>query len=255
MRPVFVRGLGLWTPEFPNVSSWCLAKPEPDASKAPASLLSGALRRRSTEVTRMGIEALTQAAEQAGCDLGSVPTVWATAQGEHSTALQLLAMMHEGDGRLSPKHFHNSVHNSPSGYASIAARNVAVSTTVTGGRELVSAALLEAMCMVDSLGGEAVLVLCDEALKTPFAIPGSSLPLAMAFCLGDRSEGALARVSDPRRDALPLRPHERFGHLAVSAGLPLLERIANRLPGRVSLEFGVDDDAAAWAVDVAPSER
>ena len=84
--------------------------------------------------------------------------------------------MNHGDGKVSPAKFHSSVHNTPGGYASIAAGNVAQSTTLTGGSELVSAALIETMCLVESIKSDVIVVFADEALKPPFDVPGSGPP-------------------------------------------------------------------------------
>lgn len=254
MNPVYVRGLGLWTPGFSGTQAWCEENRNPEAMKPEATLLKGPLKRRSTAVTRMAVEAFTQAATQANCDPASVPTIWATAHGEHSTAIHLLEMMHKGDGKLSPTHFHNSVHNTPGGYASIATRNVAPSTTLTGGSELVSAALFEAICLVDSLQCDIVLVFADEALKAPFDVPGSDLPLALGFCLGPHGDPSLARLENLARDAAPAEPVESFGHLHLSTALSLLEQVFHRRSGRVALQSQSHESDEVWAIDVEASE-
>jgi hypothetical protein len=199
----------------------------------------------------MGVDVLSQASEAAGCDLATVPSVWATAHGEHSTAMSLLGMMQQGSGKVSPTHFHNSVHNTSSGYASIAVGNCAPSVTLTGGAELVVAALLEAMCQLEATGGEILVVLADEALRPPFERADVHAPLALALCLSASSEGASAVLSELRRDTVaPVKPHGRFGGLHVSAALPLLEHIELRRPGTVPLEFEGDASGAVWCVDV-----
>ena len=252
MNPVFVRGLGLWTPGFSSAEAWCFGDRDPGVTKPAANLLTGSLKRRASLVTRIAVEAYSQAVAQAGCGAASIPTVWATAHGEHSTALDLLKMMNDGEGKVSPAKFHSSVHNTPGGYASIAAVNVAQSTTLTGGSELVSAALIETMCLVESLKSDAIVVFADEALKPPFDIPGSGLPLAIAFCLGKEPAGDLPRISCRQRDASALPPNERFGFLHVSAAIPLLERIAHRIPGRIAIEFEASETGVVWTVDVEP---
>ncbi|MFP6640739.1 MAG: beta-ketoacyl synthase chain length factor [Myxococcota bacterium] len=252
MNPLFVRGLGLWTPGFSSPGAWCLGDRDPEVTQPATSLLTGALKRRSSEVTRIAIDAFSQAAAQAGCDPAAVPSVWATAHGEHSTALHLLGMMNKGEGKVSPANFHNSVHNTPSAYASISAGNTAPSTTLTGGSELVCAALTETMCLAGSLERDAVVVFADEALKPPFDVSGSNLPLAIAFCLGQERAGSLAQISSLQRNGTALSPHAHFGFLHVSAALPLLEKIVERRPGRVALEFESSGTDPVWAVDVEP---
>jgi hypothetical protein len=251
MRPVYVRGLGLWTPGRPDPEAWCRGETHPDADAPAAASLDGPIRRRATRQTRMAIEALYQAVKSAGFDPATTPTVWATAHGEHSTAIKLLKMMHRGSGRLSPTHFHNSVHNTPSGYASIAAHNQSLSTTVTGGREIVGAALLEAFAILETTAPEVVLVLSDEALQSPFERAGASTPLAVAFAIGREPDGALAAVSNLRRAAVaPSKPNEHHGRLFVSAALPLLERVVQRRPGSVALELEEERSDAVWCVDL-----
>jgi len=252
MNPVFVRGLGLWTPGFPSPEAWCFAGQDPGVTKPTAGLLKGPLKRRSSLVTRMAVEVYTQAATQAGCGSSSVPTVWATAHGEHSTALNLLEMMNEGDGKVSPAKFHSSVHNTPGGYASIASGNVAQSTTLTGGSELVSAALIEAVCLVESLKTDVIVIFSDEALKPPFDISGSELPLAIAFCLGREPAGDLPQISCQQDNGSGLPADEKFGTLHVSAAIPLLERVTRRIPGRVAIEFEENGTELVWTVQLEP---
>ena len=248
MSPIFVKGFGLWSLGFCDVMAWLTQNRDSTVLKPEARLLKGALKRRSSNVTRMAVEAYSQAANDAGCSPKTAHSVWATAHGEHETALRLFETMHEGEGKVSPTNFHNSVHNSPSGYASISAKNTAPSTTLTGGSELVAAALIEASCMARSFNNDTILVFADEALKPPFDLPGSEQPLAVALCLGTESNGSHAKISGIRRDSAPLQPVEGFGHLHISAILPLVEQILKKRSGRVSLEFGENEEV--WGVDV-----
>ena len=160
-------------------------------------------------------------------------------------------MMRRGEGKLSPTRFHNSVHNSASGYASIAAGNTAPSTTLAGGSELVASAFLEAQCLVEASGRDVLLVLADEPLGAPFERSGSTTPLAVAFCLSPREMGALAEVSEVRRDCVaPAKQHERFGSLYISAALPLLEGIVLAQSGTVALEFEPESPRAVACLDL-----
>jgi hypothetical protein len=256
MAPVYVRSVGLWTPGFASPEAWCRAEPdaEESANTPPARLLEGNLRRRAPGLSRMSVEVFEQAALRAGCDAAVTPSVWATAHGEHTTALRLLKMMLRGEGKLSPTHFHNSVHNTPSGYASIATGNVSSSTTLTGGAELVMSALLEAWCRLATGGGDVLVVLADERLETPFESPGMTAPLALSFCLSARPDGACAVLSDLRRDAVaPIKAQAPFGPLYVSAALPLLQQIVGRRPGTVALELDTECGDRVWCLDLAPT--
>jgi hypothetical protein len=251
MKPVYVRGLGFWTPGYANPEAWCRGESDPSVDAPEAALLSGPLRRRATGLTRVAVEVLHQAIQTSGCDATTVPIVWATAHGEHTTAIKILGMMRSGEGKLSPTHFHNSVHNTASGYASIALRNYSPSTTITGGVEVVASSFLEAACHLDAGAEDVVLVLADEPLQSPFDCSEGAAPLALAFCLSSRSEGAAAVLTDFRRDAVaPVKHREQFGPLYVGGGLPLLERVVLRRPGTVALEVVSERSGPIHCVDL-----
>jgi hypothetical protein len=163
-------------------------------------------------------------------------------------------MMRSGEGKLSPTHFHNSVHNTAGGYASIALGNHSPSTTITGGVEVVASSFLEAACHLEAAAEDVVVVLADEPLQPPFDRSDRSegtAALALAFCLSSRSEGAGAVLSDFRRDAVaPVKHCDRFGPLYVGGGLPLLERIVLRRPGTVALEVASERSGPIHCVDL-----
>jgi len=251
MKPAYVRGLGLWTPGFASASAWCRGDSDPSIEAPDVALLVGPLRRRSTRFTRMAVDVLHQATTEARCDVTTVPSVWATSNGEHTTAISILGMMRRSEGKLSPTHFHNSIHNTASGYASIATGNGAPSTTLSGGAELVASSFLEAICHLEASAGDVVVVLADEPLLPPFDRAGGTSPLALAFCLSSRPEGASASLSGLRRDAVaPVKHHDRFGRLYVAAALPLLERIALGRPGTVPLELEGERAGPVSCVDL-----
>lgn len=253
MKSVYLRGVGLWTPGYASAEAWCRGDADPAAPKPEAKLLEGSLRRRASPLTRMSAEVFEQVATTSNRDVSEITTVWATAHGEHSTAIKLLKMMRRGEGKVSPTHFHNSVHNTPSGYASIATGNGSPSTTLTGGPELVASSLLEAFGHLAGGAREVVVVLADEPLQAPFDRPDMQWPLALAFCLSSEPDGSLVQLKDLRRKTVPaIKLHERFGTLYVSAGLPLLECAVARKPGTVALELDCvgQGEAAIWCVDL-----
>jgi len=251
---VFVRGIGFFTPGFASASAWCDGKEDPALEKPEAAVLEGALRRRATPLTRLSIEALSQAVLMAGADLATIATVWGTAHGEHTPAIKMLKMMKTGEGRVSPTQFHNSVHNTAGGYASITSNNTSGSTTLTGGSELLGAALLEAICRIDETREEVAVVLGDERLQSPFELGAPTADLAYALVLSPREDGARARLSDLSLEAEgPLaEEHARFGPLYISAGLPLLSGIVRGEASRVPLELGRPGGGPRWNVTISP---
>lgn len=256
MRSVGVTGVGLWTPRLPGAAAFFDDREDPEATRPGAPLLDGALRRRATPLTRMGIEVMHQATSMAATELSTLPSVWATDNGEHSVAIDLLGMMLRGEGKLSPTKFHHSVHNTASGYASIATGNRSPSTTLTGGSELVVSALLEAVCMIDLLERDVLLVLADEPLLPPFARDEVCTPLALALVLSPDTGNAIAELGSVRREApAPVARHPRFGSMHVSAALPLFDRIVTGRPGPVALELEGYAEGPFWCVDVEPLRR
>lgn len=93
MKPAYVRGVGVWTPGYAGAAAWCRGEPDPEQTAPEAPLLAGPMRRRASPISRAAIEALGQAAREARCDLATLPSVWATAHGEHENAVAILAMM------------------------------------------------------------------------------------------------------------------------------------------------------------------
>jgi hypothetical protein len=237
MNPIYLRGLGLWSTGFANPESWCRGDADPEIVRAEAAILEGPLRRRASPLTRVSVEVFDQVVRSSGVDPKEVPTIWGTSHGEHGTAIKLLKMMLRGEGKVSPTHFHNSVHNTPSAYASISGGNASASTTLTGGGELVSAAILEAFCLLNAGVDEVIVVLGDEPLQEPFDRNDMQQPLAIGFCFSRKPDRSNWKISRLRRERLPsAKPHDRLGGLYVSAGLPLLEHVITETPGTIALE-------------------
>lgn len=253
MKPVYVHGIGLWSPGVPDAVSWFRGQSDPELERPGAELLQGAIRRRATGLTRLAVDVLQQAAKISGFDLQTVPTVWASAHGEHTVAVELLEMLNRGEGRLSPTKFHNSVYNTASGYASIATGNRAPSTTLSGGPELVATTLLEAGCRLQRGASGVIAVLADEPMRSPFDARGCESPLAVALALSPEPDGASARIDELQRNfAAGVPPHPRFGRLYIAAILPLVEHVLAGRSGRVALELDRPDGGPFFAADVAP---
>lgn len=247
----YVRGVGFWTPGFPNAVAWCSNQWSGDATRPEARMLDGALGRRATGLTRLAVESLQQAAAAAAVDLSDVPTVWASAHGEHENAVAILKALSVGDGRISPTKFHNSVYNTASGYASIAGTNREFSTTLSGGPDLVAMSLLEALCLLSAGASNVIVVMFDEPMLPPFDPRGAVAPLSVSFCVSRDPTAARARISGLRRDwATPVPRSSRYGGLYVSAAIPLLEATVLQQSVRVPLELQVGQAQPIWAIDV-----
>ena len=214
---VVLRGLGLWTPAFPARASWVAAgMPELGdwaseqaldvaSEQAPprpaAELLAPRLRRRTSVLTRAVATAAAAAAGQAGLELARARLLTVSSYGEIATTVELLDQLATPEGPVSPTKFHNSVHNTATGYLSIATKNRGESTALAAGAQGLAIGLLEvatelaagsafgsaagsAFGSASGAGQGSVLILAEEQLPAPFdrreADPTYALALALA---------------------------------------------------------------------------
>ncbi|MEO5769251.1 MAG: beta-ketoacyl synthase chain length factor [Polyangia bacterium] len=189
-----VLGLGAWTPGFPDAASWRQAQPRAEVISPPPRL-PARLRRRASLLTRMVAEVAAQATEQAGVSLQGLPVVMGSAYGELMTTMEMLEEMETGQP-LSPSRFHNSVHNTATGYLSMAADNQAPCTALAAGNDTVAMVLQEALALLADRGGDVLVVLADEQL--PLEISSTSQPpLAAALLLRSSSAAASSPTPTP----------------------------------------------------------
>jgi hypothetical protein len=182
-----VMGVGVWTPGFPDAGAWHTGLRRDDAETPPARL-PVRLRRRTSLLIRMVAEVAAQAAQQARVPLGAIPVIVGSAFGELTTTMEMLREL-ETDRALSPFRFHNSVHNTASGYLSIAHENRAAATSLAAGTDTTAMALLEAMTLLADRGGDALVIVADESL--PAEMCGrSTTPHAAAMVLRAPAGGA-----------------------------------------------------------------
>lgn len=228
MIDLHVAGVGLFAPGFADVGAYVAGAPDPAVRLPRADVLPAALRRRATPLAAMVAEAVAQAAAQADLDLGRVGIVFGSALGEFGIARTMLGEFRQGEGLPSPTRFHNSVHNGPAAYLSIATGNRGFSTALAAGQETPAAALLEAAALLAERGGAVVVVVADEPPPPPFPQDPTYAPLAVALALRatpDRSDRAVLRelrgggAGDAPRVRPELAAHPCAGALALAAAI------------------------------------
>ena len=250
MNVLHVHGIGF---AAPGLVGWpaareCLAgktpyRPEPLPKLTPQGLPANE-RRRLSQTMRL---ALTVAGEALGGsldDAAGIATVFASGNGDGDIIHAICEELARPDPAVSPTQFHNSVHNAPAGYWSIAARAMTPHTAVAAHDATFAAGLLEAMTLVAEQDSPVLLTAYDRPLPEPLnkTRPGHG-ELACALLLGPGARDAratltidLARnrsetpVDDPALEAL------RTGNPAARA-LPLLEFLAKGKPGTVTLPY------------------
>jgi hypothetical protein len=247
MLDIAIEGVGLYAPGLPN---WLTARDAlsgahagiDDAMTAPApSLLAANERRRAPESVLLALAVAEQACAMAQRDPRELPNVFASSYGDLAINDYLCAVLARAPLELSPTKFHNSVHNAPAGYWSIATRCMATSSALSAGAATFAAGLFEAALLAHSEATPVLFAACDVAACGPLAdvIP-ARIPFGVAFVLapGAMPSITLAQVARLRltlADAVaaelaPLPAHLHALQVAnpIAASLPVLVALARR---------------------------
>lgn len=174
MMHVALQGVGLYAPGLPN---WQAAVPvlrgeqgllgEP--APAVALPLPPAERRRTSACARAAWAAAEQALAQSGRDAREANTVFSSSGGDGAILHQLCTALASPERAVSPTQFHNSVHNAPAGYFSIAHGSHAASTSLCHHAAPFAAGLLEAAVQVSLENRPVLLVGFDLVAPFPLA--------------------------------------------------------------------------------------
>lgn len=179
---VAVEGIGVWTG---GITGWAdyrvaaqAAMPAAAPAEPPAAGLSPQERRRSIATVRLAVEVAGQACAAAGREPRECAMVFASSAGDLDTLNAICGVLARDARLLSPTRFHNSVHNAPAGYWSIAGGCELPATSLAAGAETFAAALLEAasQCVVERR--PVLLVVYDLPGPEPLA---SVCPIDAAF--------------------------------------------------------------------------
>ncbi len=192
----------------------------PDSGRLPA-----AIRRRTSQATRLALCAGLSACERAGVDPVEIPAVFASVGGEMQVTDQLCIELAKPDGWISPTRFHNSVHNTAAGYWSIATGSTRATTAMGAAGETVAMAWLEACCRMMTENSRILLVCYDERWPA-YLQPGmGTFPVAVAMVLEGGGGGTGPSWRDPEA-AMPAGLARLVRQTPVLAALSLLKRWA-----------------------------
>lgn len=179
--------------------AWCRTR-EPIAMETTVLPVPLALpaneRRRSSQVVRLALACAEQALAGSLFAADQIRSVFASDEGTGEVCQQMLEAL-ATTGQVSPSLFHNSVHNAPSGYFSIATQNRQASVSVSLGAESFAAGLLCAVSEACSSGQPVLLLAYDAPLPEPMR---SLLPIAQATA----SAWIIASASAPSPSQAPL---------------------------------------------------
>ena len=236
---VHVEGIGLWSPawgDFAALKAQLEGLPvDAPAARPAAATLPANERRRAPESVLLAVEVAGQAVAMSGRAASELPCVFSSAYGDQLISDYMCATLASAPAELSPTRFHNSVHNAPAGYWTIATGCQALSSAISAGRATFGAGLLEAATL--SLAEQrAVLLVCSDIAGTgpvgEMSATGSSFGFALVLS-PTVSSGTLASLAielEPHADH-PLRPAPATGEwyetnpIAASAW-PLMQNLA-----------------------------
>ena len=226
---------------------------------APASLPS-AERRRTGMGVKLALAVGHEAVSASGRDAASLATVFSASGGDGQNCHAICETLASDDRKLSPTRFHNSVHNAPAGYWSIATRAMAPSNVLCAYDGSFAAGLLESLCQVAVDGVPTLLIVFDTDYPAPMRdvrpIPdafGVALLLSPLQGVGVGAGAAVgapmragtgtlahinARLTDAPATVLAAAEFEQMRRSNPAArALPLLDALARQRSANVVLDY------------------
>ena len=247
---IFLEGISLLGP---GLNGWEASRAilrgeqlfEPTALQvaAPAAL-PATERRRAGLAVKLSMATGLAAVEHAQADAATLPSIFSSTGGDCENCHSILEVLASPERMISPTRFHNSVHNAPAGYWSIAARARATSNVMCAHDGSFAAGLLESVCQVAVDGVPTLLIAYDTDYPEPLrAVRPIDDAFGVALVLAPQaSAAALARLDVTLTDAnatslaTPELEALRTNNPAARA-LPLLEALAARRAGRVVIDY------------------
>ena len=193
---LYLEGVGLCTGGLPNwregreVLAGRSPYREAEIVMAASTLLPPAERRRTTDTVKLAMTVGGEAISHAGLRAENVPSIFTSSGGDGKTITAILEVLASPLREVSPTRFHNSVHNAPAGYWSIATGCREASTSICAYDFSFAAGLLEAATRALAEQSPVLLVAYD----VPY-------PPALAACRQITAPFGAALVVSPRRTA------------------------------------------------------
>jgi hypothetical protein len=266
---VFIDGIGLLGPGF---SSWeegrqMLAGLAPYAAQKtalPSPLsLPPAERRRAGAVIKVSLAVGHEAVQAAGLRAAELPTVFSSSGGDGINCHEICAALASADRLISPTRFHNSVHNTASGYWGISTGATPSSSVLCAYDGSFSAGLLEAMVQASVEDTPVLLVAYDTDYPDPLLskrpVPDTA---GVALVVSPRrSARSVARLTLDGASCLTSAAASTLDDAALeflrqtipaACALPLLQSIARQQAAALVLAYL---DGTQLAVEVAPCQE
>jgi hypothetical protein len=253
---VFVEGVGVRGPGLNGWQASCAvfagsAGYVPAPPVLPSSeWLPPAERRRTVPTVKLALAVGGEAITQSQRDPAVTSSVFSSSCGDGETIHHIFEVLASPEREVSPTRFHNSVHNAPAGYWSIATQSREPSTSLCCYDASFSAGLLEAAVQATVEARTVILIVYDLPYPEPLHAKrpiGATFGTALVLTpqAGERSLARLdiqltcggatpTAMSDPALEQL------RIGNPAARS-LPLLSLLARREAGTVVLQHIADN--------------
>ena len=263
-RSVFVEGIAFWAPLLPGwpVASAVLRGDAPapvnPAARPDATQLPPTERRRVPDTVAIALEVAGRACAAANVDPALVPSVFACTHGDLAINDYLCATLASSPLLTSPTKFHNSVHNAPAGYWSIATGSNAPSISLAASKHTFGAGFLEVATQVMDAGMPVLYVAYDIGARGPLAkLFGTRGMLATGLVLAARASArSVAEIVwhlEPATHPEPTPARIEHAGLvepnAMASCLALFEALAGSAPSTVLQTLG---DSLALRLAVRP---
>lgn len=239
----------------PGLEGWdraraVLAGAEPYEARptvVPASpLLPANERRRAVQTVKLALALATEVFTAADRDPEETATIFTSSGGDGETLHAILEALASAAPDISPTRFHNSVHNAPAGYWSIASGSHAPSTSLCCHDASFAAGLLEAAVQVTVEKQAVALIAYDLCYPEPLnSVRPISAPFGTAFLFTPAPTATVMARLDVRQDARPAipAPMEPASLEALCRGvpaarsLPLLAALARRSSAVLTVDY------------------
>jgi hypothetical protein len=201
-------------------------------------------RRRTTLLIKLALQAMQDLLRDYD-DLNTLSSVFASSDGDMEIVDKMCTALADAERLVSPTVFHNSVHNAPAGYWSIAASLRGSSTSISAADATFMVGLMEAFTRVLTEQGVVLFVAYDSPGPEPIHVKRPFVhPLAVALRLGAAPEtgvlGTLTLKGETEKSLTrcrnislePLREGVPSGY-----GLPLVEALCRRARMEVDMPY------------------
>jgi hypothetical protein len=251
MIRVYVEGVGLrgpgldgWAASLPVLSGAVPYQSAP-VRVAASEFLPANERRRAVQTVKIALAVGAEAFAESSRDAAEIATIFASSGGDGETIDAILNVLAAPDREISPTRFHNSVHNAPAGYWSIATGSRAPSSSICAHDGSFAAGLLEAAAQAVTEQRAVALIGYDISYPAPLSLVrpiGAAFAVALVLvpALTEAAIAGLEILLRTRGEASVMEADALDAlrrNTPAARSLPLLAALARPEAADVSLDY------------------